>query len=220
MGIRKSLGANRPALIRQFLGESLLITTIATILSIVFVQLTLPIFNSIVQKNLSIDAKNIGFVLLTLAGISLVTGIISGSYPAFFLSAFQPARVLKEKHLSGASSGWLRKGLVVFQFVIAISLISAILIIRKQIQFVQHMPLGFNPEYKLTIPITTGEAKGGYLNLKQRYKQLAGVKEVSASSALPATHTIRTLPLYLERTSTENFPARYSWHNSRWVQQE
>ena len=203
VGVRKSLGASRIVLIRQFLGESLLITLIAVILSVVFVELTLPIFNSIAQKNLSINGQNIGFIVLMLSAITVATGVISGSYPAFYLSAFQPARVLKEKYVSTSSTGWLRKSLVVFQFVISISMISSILIIRKQISFVQNMPLGFNPEYKITIPIQTGEAKAGYQNLKNRLKQLPGVSEVSASSALPATPTVRNLPLYPDGASAE-----------------
>ncbi len=203
VGVRKSLGASRIVLIRQFLGESLLITLIAVILSVVFVELTLPIFNSIAQKNLSINGQNIGFIVLMLSAITVATGVISGSYPAFYLSAFQPARVLKEKYVSTGSTGWLRKSLVVFQFVISISMISSILIIRKQISFVQNMPLGFNPEYKITIPIQTGEAKAGYQNLKNRLKQLPGVSEVSASSALPATPTVRNLPLYPDGASAE-----------------
>jgi putative ABC transport system permease protein len=114
-------------------------------LSVVFVELALPIFNSIAQKNLSINGQNIGFIALMLVGISIVTGVISGSYPAFYLLLFSRQRVLKEKYISGGSTGWLRKSLVVFQFVISIALISSILIIRKQISFVQNMPLGFNP---------------------------------------------------------------------------
>ena len=209
VGVRKSLGASRTVLIRQFLGESLLITLIAMILSVLFVELTLPIFNSIAQRNLSINGQNIGFIVLMLSGISIATGVISGSYPAFYLSAFQPARVLKEKYISATSSGWLRKSLVVFQFVISISLISSILIIRKQISFVQSMPLGFNPEFKITIPIQTGEAKAGYQNLKNRFKQLAGVSEVSASSALPATPTVRNLPLYQNGATAEGAVPHY-----------
>ncbi len=209
VGVRKSLGASRTVLIRQFLGESLLITLIAMILSVLFVELTLPIFNSIAQKNLSINIQNIGFIVLMLLAIAVATGVISGSYPAFYLSAFQPARVLKEKYVSASSTGWLRKGLVVFQFVISISLISSILIIRKQISFVQNMPLGFNPEYKITIPIQTGEAKAGYQILKNRFKQLPGVSEVSASSAFPATPTVRNLPLYPDGASAEGAVPHY-----------
>ena len=209
VGVRKSLGANRGVLIKQFLGESLTITTIAMILSAVFVQVSLPVFNLFTQKNLSISFQNIGYVTAALLGVSLLTGFIAGSYPAFFLSAFQPARVLKEKRLAGNSSSLLRKSLVVFQFIISISLISAILIIRKQIDFVQQMPLGFNPEYKLAIPLPTLEAKYAYQNLKDRYKQLAGVTEVSAASALPATPTIRNLPLYPEGSSAENANVHY-----------
>lgn len=209
VGVRKSIGASRGALIRQFLGESLMITMIAVILSIMFAQLSLPIFNTITQKDLSINSQNVGFVVLVLAGVSIVTGVISGSYPAFFLSSFQPAQVLKGRQASITSSGWLRKSLVVFQFAIAISLISSVVVIRKQISFVRNMPLGFNPEYKITIPITTGEVKAGYVNLKNRYKQLAGVSEVSAASALPATHTIRTLPLYAEGAAAESAVNHY-----------
>ena len=209
VGVRKTLGASRSVLIRQFLGESLMITFIAVILSVVFVQLTLPIFNLITQKNLSINTENVAFVMSILGGITIVTGVISGSYPAFFLSGFQPARVLKEKFSSATSTGWLRKSLVVFQFVISISLISSILIIQKQIRFAQEKPLGFDPEYKITIPIQTGEAKLGYENLQTRFRQLAGVSEVSASSAFPATPTVRNLPLYLEGSSAESAVSHY-----------
>ncbi|HEX6226608.1 MAG TPA: FtsX-like permease family protein, partial [Chryseolinea sp.] len=209
VGVRKSLGASRTVLVRQFLGESLLITFIAVLLSVVFVELTLPIFNSITQKSLSINAENIGFILAMLGGIAFATGVLSGSYPAFFLSGFQPARVLKEKYSSPSSTSLLRKSLVVFQFVISITLISAILIIEKQIRFVQSKPLGFNPEYKITIPIQTGEAKLGIENLKARFKELSGVSEVSASSALPATPTVRNLPLYRDGAAAESAVAHF-----------
>lgn len=209
VGVRKSVGASRGVLIRQFLGESLVITTVAMLLAVMFAQLIMPLFNSITQKDLSINGQNMGFAILTLACVTLVTGLIAGSYPAFFLSSFQPARVLKERHLNVMSSGMLRKSLVVFQFAIAISLISSVLFIQAQMSFVQSLPLGFNPEFKIVIPIQTGEAKAGYLNLKNRFKELAGVSEVSASSALPATHTIRSLPLHIEGTAPETAVNHY-----------
>lgn len=204
VGVRKSLGANRGVLIRQFLGESLMIVTLAMVVAIGLVQLALPLFNSFAQKNLTITLGNLGYVLVMLGGISMLTGIIAGTYPAFFLSSFQPARVLKEKHISGGASNWLRKSLVVFQFVVSITLISSIFIIREQMVFMQQKPLGFDPEYKITIPLQTDEAKAGYLNVKDRYLQLAGVTGVTAASALPAATTIRGIPLYPEGSIPEN----------------
>ncbi|HYG17287.1 MAG TPA: ABC transporter permease [Ohtaekwangia sp.] len=196
VGVRKALGANRGNLIKQFLGESMTIVLAAMILSIGMVQLTLPVFNVLTEKDLSITTANIGYIVAALSGVSLVTGILAGSYPAFFLSGFEPAKVLKDKrHLSNASN-WLRKGLVVFQFVIAITLISSVVVIQKQLRFMQDKSLGFNPAHRVLLPLRTKEAATSYLNLKDRFKQIAGVNEVSGSSALPSTPTLRDLPLY------------------------
>jgi putative ABC transport system permease protein len=204
VGVRKSLGANRSALIWQFMGESLTIVALAMILSLGLAQITLPLFNAFAQKDLAINTQNIGYVLVALVSVSLLTGIVAGSYPAFFLSAFKPARVLKEKHFTGNSSNWLRKGLVVFQFVVSVTLIASIFVIRKQVSFMQRKPLGFNAEYKITIPLQTDEAKAAYLNLKDRYLQLSGVADVSAASALPATATIRGIPLHPDGSTVES----------------
>ena len=209
VGIRKTLGANRGMLIRQFLGESLTIVVLAMILSLGLVQVTLPLFNSFAQKDLVIDATNISLILGALAGVSMFTALVAGSYPAFFLSAFQPVRVLRERHFTGNASNVLRKTLVVFQFVVAITLISSIFVIRRQMTYMQEMPLGFAPEYRITIPLQTNEAKAAYLNLKNRYLQLSGVTRVSAASALPASSTIRGIPLYPSGATAENGKYHY-----------
>lgn len=195
VGVRKSLGASRSNLIRQFLGESMVIVMLAMALSAVLVQAALPMFNQFTQKELSINFQNVGYIIGALAGISLITSLVAGSYPAFFLSAFQPARVLKEKHYSGNSSNWLRKSLVVFQFMISITLVSSILIIQEQMEFIQDKSLGFNPEYKITLPLRTEEAKSAYRRLKDRFKQLPAVKEVTASSSLPASPIVNDMLL-------------------------
>lgn len=203
VGIRKSLGANRGNLIRQFLGESMSIVAISMVMSVILVQMLLPVFNQLTNKDLSFNGSNIGYIAVALAGISLITGLIAGSYPAFFLSSFQPAKVLKDKRLSGSSSNWLRKGLVVFQFIIAITLISSIIVIHNQLKFIQNKSLGFNPEYRILIPLRSIEAKTNYINLKDRLEGLAGVNVVSAASAIPSTPTMRDFPLYREGTSME-----------------
>jgi len=160
-------------------------------------------FNSVTKKDLSISLDNIGYISLSLVGITLITGLIAGSYPAFFLSSFQPAQALKDKRMSGGGGNWLRKSLVVFQFVISITLISSIVIIQKQMNFVQSQPLGFNPDYKIMIPLRTDEAKRKYQPLKDRIKQIAGINEVSGTTALPSTSIFNDLPLYPEGANME-----------------
>ncbi|MFZ2905706.1 MAG: ABC transporter permease [Cyclobacteriaceae bacterium] len=201
VGVRKSLGATRSNLIRQFLGESMTIVTAAMILAIGLVQIALPFFNSIAQKELTLTTENIGYVLISLVGVALITGLVAGSYPAFFLSAFQPATVLKDKRLSGGSSNFLRRSLVVFQFIISITLISSIVIIQKQLNFIQNKPLGFETENKIMIPLRTEEAKSKYTQLKNAAAQLASVTSVSGTTSLPSTPLLRDFAVYPQGSS-------------------
>lgn len=203
VGVRKSLGATRKNLINQFLGESMTIVFAALVLSIGTVQLILPLFNSVTQKDLSINNENILYIIGSLVLIGGFTGVVAGSYPAFFLSAFQPAKVLKDKRLSGGSSNWLRRSLVVFQFVISITLISAIVIIQKQLNFIQRKELGFEADNKIMIPFRSDEAKTQYTQIKNAAKQLAQVKEVSASTSLPSTPLLRDYALYPQGSSLD-----------------
>lgn len=196
VGVRKTMGASRSSLIYQFLGESILLVVMATLLAIVVVQLSLPYFNYFTQKDLSLTGINLLFLIGSLFIIALVTGIGAGSYPALYLSSFQPAIVLKNKRLSSGGSNVLRKGLVVVQFVISITLISALAIIYSQMRFIQSQSLGFNPEYNVTIPLRTVEAKESYDNFKNSVQELSGVTGVSASTSLPATPLMRDFSLY------------------------
>lgn len=203
VGIRKSLGATRQNLINQFLGESMTIVLAAMVISIGIVQLVLPIFNVITQKELSINGGNIGYIVASLLIIGVFTGVIAGSYPAFFLSAFQPAKVLKDKRLSGGSSNWLRRSLVVFQFIISITLISSIVIIQKQMNFIQNKPLGFEVDNKVMIPFRSQEAKNNYIQIKNAAKQVSQVKEVSGTTSLPSTPLLRDYALYPQGSSAD-----------------
>jgi putative ABC transport system permease protein len=201
VGVRKSLGATRSNLVRQFLGESMTIVTAAMVLAIGLVQIALPFFNSIAQKDLTLTTENIGYVLISLVAVALITGLVAGSYPAFFLSAFQPATVLKDKRLSGGSSNFLRRSLVVFQFIISITLISSIVIIQKQLNFIQNKPLGFETENKIMIPLRTEEAKRKYTQLKNAAAQLAQVTSVSGTTSLPSTPLLRDFAVYPQGSS-------------------
>jgi predicted permease len=144
VGIKKVVGAGRSQLIFQFLSESVLLTFISAFVALGLVILLLPEFNSLTGKNLSlhIDAK----LLLGIFGITLFTGIVSGSYPSLYLSGFNPISILKNKLNSSIGEVWARKGLVVFQFAITVTLIISVLVVYKQIALIQSVNLGYNKE--------------------------------------------------------------------------
>jgi putative ABC transport system permease protein len=203
VGIRKSMGAYRGNLIRQFLGESMIIVSFALAVSFVIVFVCLPGFNLIMQKELSLNTGNLPYVIAAAVLIALVTGFIAGSYPAFFLSSLKPSEVLKGKSLTGDGSQWLRKGLVVFQFVITITLISSIVIIQKQLSYVQSRPLGFDTEQVVMVPLRTGQASRQYVSLKESFSQIPGVNEVSGTTSIPSTPLFRDWSLHKDGSSND-----------------
>ena len=142
VGIKKVIGARRRSLVFQYLGESMLLTFLSLILAIVIIVILLPQFNHITGKQISL-ALNFRIILVVL-GITLVTGIVSGSYPALYLSGFRPAAVLKGKLKSSAGELWVRKGLVVFQFTLSVIFIIAVLVVYRQINYIQTKNLGYN----------------------------------------------------------------------------
>ncbi|HYG19376.1 MAG TPA: ABC transporter permease, partial [Ohtaekwangia sp.] len=187
IGVRKSMGAFRSNLVGQFLGESFMLVLFALIVSFVLVIAALPVFNSVMQKQLALDTDNLPFIAGAAILICLFTGLVAGSYPAFFLSALKPTQVLKGKSMTGGGSQRLRKGLVVLQFVITITLISSIVIIRKQLAFIQSRSLGFDTEQVVMIPLRTQGASRQYVSLQESFSQLAGVNAVSGTTSIPST---------------------------------
>ncbi len=146
VGIRKVLGSLNGQLVRQFLLESLLLTSFAFMLSLILVFWTLPFLNKLSGKNLSFDLLSNLWLLPGLLLFALVTGLLAGSYPAFFLSSFKPVTVLKGKIASMGKTVSLRSGLVVFQFFISIVLIIGTIIVHKQLSFIQNEKLGYNKD--------------------------------------------------------------------------
>ncbi|RPH71460.1 ABC transporter permease, partial [bacterium] len=203
IGIRKSMGAYRGNLVRQFLGESMVIVAFSMVVSFLIVVLVLPYFGNMMQKELNLTPANLPFLIVATFVIGLLTGLLAGSYPAFFLSALKPVEVLKGKTLAGDGSQWLRKGLVVFQFVITISLISSILIILGQLKFIQSKSLGFDTERVIMIPLRTQLAAAEYPGLRELFKELAGVKEVSGTSSLPSTPLLSDWIVYKQGASRD-----------------
>jgi putative ABC transport system permease protein len=183
VGIRKVMGSLKFQLIRQFLTESLLITALALFLSLVFVQLALPLFNNITGKNLSLNFKVNTWLLPALLLLGLITGVIAGSYPAFFLSSFNPVTVLKGKFIAGNRSSWLRSGLVVFQFFISITLMIGTAVVYKQLSYIQSKKLGYDKKQVLILPSWTLGQKEQVL--RQQLLQDRRVASVTSSGYLP-----------------------------------
>lgn len=182
VGIRKVAGARRQALITQFLTESIFTVFLASLFAVVLVEILLPFFNQIVDKDLVFIApQNVGLLAGVLA-TTIIVGGLSGLYPAFFLSSFQPVKVIKGFKASGKAFWGLRQGLVVFQFAIAIALIAGVFVVVQQLDYIQNKDLGFDKEQLLIIENT------GSLNSKQATKDqlvtAGAVQQVGASSGI------------------------------------
>ena len=152
VGLRKVVGADRKQLVGQFLGESLLISFMALLISVGLVSLLLPAFNDLAGKKLSIQFLD-GKTIILLLSIALATGLISGSYPALFLSGFQPIKVLKGNMKSMGGNLILRNGLVVVQFVVSIILLAGTAVVYRQLTFIKNMNLGFDKSNLLYMPM-------------------------------------------------------------------
>jgi len=187
IGIRKTMGAFRSSLVSQILGEAMVIVAFAIIVSLVLVQLALPFFNQITDKNISFNSGNFMYILLASVALAIITGLVAGSYPAFYLSSFQPAQVLKGKLNLGNSAGRLRQGLVVFQFMIAIVLVCGIFIISRQLDFMREKNLGFDSNAKIVLPLRTEEAHNQYDPLKKQIEDNSNIKAVSGCNYIPGT---------------------------------
>jgi putative ABC transport system permease protein len=151
------------------------------------VQLALPFFNQLTDKNISFNSENIYYIIGSSILLAIVTGLVAGSYPAFYLSSFEPAQVLKGKLNLGNSSGRLRQTLVVFQFMIAIALVCGIFIISRQLNFMMEKDLGFDSHAKIVLPLRTNEARSQYDALKKEMEGNSNIKAVSGSSFIPGT---------------------------------
>lgn len=153
VGMRKVAGAKRMEIIRQFLGESILIAFIALFIAIGIVWLLLPAFNNLAGKEMTLNFFD-GNLWWLLPGIAILTGLISGSYPALFLSSFQPVKVLKSTFNIGDRGVWLRNGLVITQFVVSISLMVAAFVVYSQLRYIRNKNLGWDKENLVYVPVT------------------------------------------------------------------
>jgi ABC-type antimicrobial peptide transport system permease subunit/AraC-like DNA-binding protein len=180
IGVRKVIGAVRSVLILQFIGESLMVTIIAVGISLGLVFLFLPFFNQVTQKQIGLPFGDIGF-WLKLLGLTLITGLVAGSYPALFLSSFNPVKVLKGNIRLGSGAALFRKSLVVFQFALSVVLIIGTIIISKQINFIQSRNLGYDRENLIYLPLD-GDLPTKYGVLKDEALRQQGIQSITRIS--------------------------------------
>jgi putative ABC transport system permease protein len=184
IGMRKVTGALRRDIIIQFFGESLLMAFISLVLAVGVVLLLLPVFNTLTGKELALDLSHNLALALGLLGVTLLTGLIAGSYPALFMSSFQPVKIMKDASRISSKSSLFRKIMVVLQFAISVTLIIRTLVVYKQLEYMRTLDLGFNREHLVYVPVN-GALEQHYDAAKQELLQIPGITQVSLTSRTP-----------------------------------
>ncbi|HTE27223.1 ABC transporter permease [Flavitalea sp.] len=182
VGVRKVIGAEKTQLVHQFLSESFLITVLSVFVAIPLLVILLPFLNNITEANISLSHLADPMVLLLLTAIIIVTGLVAGSYPAFYLSAFSAIKVIKGNFSNHVSATGIRKTLVVFQFVLSITLIIGIIIIYSQLNYLKNKDLGFKKEQRLIFNFNTDAGKGHIPAFMDDMRKISGVATVSNAS--------------------------------------
>jgi len=185
VGIRKVLGAEKRSLVKQFIGESVLMSIIGLLIAFALAALTLKGFSYISGAELSLNFSTHWPLFFEFFAIAIITGVIAGSYPAFYLSSFRPVRVLKGRFTNSLSAVALRKGLVVFQFIISVVLIIGAVVISKQMQYMRSKDLGFAKDQQIIIPMRSNTAKNTYTALKNDIRRSELVTGVGATLYYP-----------------------------------
>ena len=215
VGLRKVVGAVRPHLIAQFLAESLLVALLSLVLALLIIYLALPHFNTLGGKDLTLDFTNVRMIA-GLLGITIITGLLAGSYPALYLSGFVPATVLKGNFTGGGSGSLFRNTMVVIQFAVSISLIVGTTIVYRQLKYIQQLNLGYDKENLLYVPMT-GELWSKYDALRANLGNNRLTSQYSFISELPTTSSGATIsvewkgkdpntqPLFYNLAIDENF---------------
>jgi len=183
VGVRKAIGASKSALVGQFLVESLFVSFLALFLSLNLSGMLLPQFNELTGKFMQLDFTDPELLLL-LSGVAVITGLVSGSYPAFFLSSFKPALVLKGTVRLGSRVAIFRKGLVVFQFILSALLIISTLVIYLQLHYIRTRNIGMNRENVVLLPLD-GELHKRYEVVKKELLAVPGITAVTAANQSP-----------------------------------
>jgi predicted permease len=215
VGLRKVVGAVRPHLMGQFLAESLVVALLSLVLAVLIIYIVLPYFNTLGGKHLTLDFTNVQ-IIGGLLGITVITGLLAGSYPAFYLSGFVPATVLKGNFTGGGSGSLFRNTMVVIQFAVSISLIVGTTIVYRQLKYIQQLNLGYDKENLLYVQMS-GDLWSKYDALRTRLGNNRLTTQYSFISDLPTTSSGATIsvewsgkdpdtqPLFFNLAIDENF---------------
>lgn len=212
VGMRKVMGAQRGGLIGQFLGESMVLTFVALLVAVMLVIAFLPAFNQLSGKALAFSDLLQPEIIAAFLGLALLTGLLAGSYPAFYLSVFNPLDVIKGKFVNSASATLLRRGLVVFQFVISIGLVVATIVIQGQMNFMRDQPLGFNQDQQIVIPLRNEQSRKAYSALRNELRQNSQIFEAAGTGYYPGILNPSDMGLYRpDQTVEEVAVTKTNW---------
>jgi putative ABC transport system permease protein len=191
IGIRKVAGSTKKQLVLQFLTESLLTAFVALLLSIILVILLLPVFNSISGKGFTMQTLMQPFNIILLVSIMMFTGLVGGSYPAFYLSRFKPVSILKGALSKASGNVNLRRTLVVLQFSISMIMLICTWVVYSQLSYLQKKDLGFNKNQVMTVTLNTGEdERSKIFAMNNEFRNLPGVKTVGTGNCYPGSANI------------------------------
>ena len=185
VGVRKATGAVRSQLTGQFMVEAFFQASLASLFALVLAEGLLPFFNTVTDRELSLLGENTWWVLLPMAGLTLLTALLAGFYPAMVLSGFKPVAALKTNFLRRGEKGGFRKVLVTGQFAVTIALLVVMAFIYRQVDFMMDHELGFHPDQVMVVPMNFGRSHYKVESMKPTFKAIPGVKNVSTAHRLP-----------------------------------
>lgn len=219
VGVRKVLGAEKSTLIKQFLGESILMTLIAFVFAIALTLILLPLFNQVSGRAITLSFSRDLVMFFEFLLMALITGILAGSYPAFYLSSFNPVKVLKGKLTNSLAVVAVRKGLVVFQFIISVVLIVASVVIARQMNYMRTADLGFAKDQQIIVPLRTGAAKAAYTALKTVLEENSSIASIGGSAYYPGIFNPSDNLVYKDgQTSAEGRRTRMNFVDDNFLQ--
>jgi len=214
VGVRKAIGVNRSQIIVQFLSESIILSIISLIIAVALVELAVPIFSEFVNRNIIFDYISHPEITAVLILLAVFVGIIAGSYPAFYLSAFAPAKVLKGDVTRGKSGTRFRQVLVVFQFCIASVLIISTIIIYQQMAYAKNMKLGYDKSQVLIIDGTSFDNEGvSYTSFDREMNAIPGVRWTSSARRMPSGRLTNNTSVRLPGQESSTMPYNAVDHN-------
>lgn len=216
VGVRKVLGSPRQQLIRQFFAESFVYVFVSIVAAAIIAKLVLPAFNNLAGKEMRLDFLGDPLVLGVLAGLTVLVTLLAGSFPAFFLSSFSPATVLKGDVTKQGGTNWLRKGLVVMQFCISTGLIIGTLVVMQQLHFLQNQRLGFDKEHVLIIERAQA-LQSQYLTFLDQLASIPAVESAAAAQNLPSKQHDSTIFKPEQPSNYEETSLSYDFVNEDFV---